>query len=568
MRRLIVLLLVATAGCHRSSDQPAATPTAPHREQRLTSATISDPKTFNPLLAVDQASVMAVGDLFDGLVRLNPLTLAMEPMLAERWEYNADGTVCTFHLRHDVRWHDGQPLTAADVAFTFDALYDERVPNSVKYLLLVDGKHIQVEVVDDYTVRLTLPRPFAPLINSLSQPILPKHLLGAALKDGTFAQQWGIDTPPEKIIGTGPYRMVRYVPAQFIEYQRNPDYWMKDDAGARLPYLEAQTRLIVPTQDTMYLKFLAGQTDFHSPRPEEVAELRAKSDALKIVVSELGIDPGTTFVSFNRNPRHYVKDDTTDPRLTWFTDPIFLRAIAHAIDKQAMILNCLNGYGKPAVAEISPENKVYHNPNLTDYAYDLNEAKRLLNEGGYTDRDGDGVLEDREGNPVRVLSQHQRRQSGARKDVLDPEGRLDQARHEGELPAARLHDAGGEDRQHLRLGRDPHRLHGNNRAEQRRQSAALERQPAFLEPEPAQAGDDVGGRDRQLARPGLARDRRAEAPQLLLAHPGNLARAAADDPNGAPDPVPGLQDGAAELPPDRVGVVPSGIDPRGRELMH
>ena len=400
MRRLIVLLLVATAGCHRSADQPAATPTAEHREQRLTSATISDPKTFNPLLAVDQASVMAVSDLFDGLVRLNPLTLAMEPMLAERWEYNADGTVCTFHLRHDVRWHDGQPLTAADVAFTFDAIYDERVPNSVKYLLLVDGKRIQVEVVDDYTVRLTLPRPFAPLINSLSQSILPNHLLGASLKDGTFAQQWGIDTPPEKIIGTGPYRMVRYVQAQFIEYQRNPQYWMKDDAGARLPYLEAQTRLIVPTQDTMYLKFLAGQTDFHSPRPEEVAELRTKADALKIVVSELGIDPGTTFVSFNRNPRHYVKNGKTDPRLTWFTDPTFLRAIAHAIDKQAIILNCLNGYGKPAVAEISPENKVYHNPNLTDYAYDLDAAKRLLSEGGFADRDGDGVIEDREGNPI------------------------------------------------------------------------------------------------------------------------------------------------------------------------
>ena len=400
MRGLIVLLLVTTAGCHHNSEPPAATPTAPHREQRLTSATISDPKTFNPLLAVDQASVMAVSDLFDGLVRLNPLTLAMEPMLAERWEYNADGTVCTFHLRHDVRWHDGQPLTAADVAFTFDAIYDERVPNSVKYLLLVDGKRIQVEVVDDYTVRLTLPRPFAPLINSLSQSILPKHLLGAALKDGTFSQQWGIDTPPEKIIGTGPYRMVRYVQAQFIEYQRNPDYWMTDDVGARLPYLEAQTRLIVPTQDTMYLKFLAGQTDFHSPRPEEVAELRAKVDALKIVVSELGIDPGTTFVSFNRNPRHYVKNGKTDPRLTWFTDPTFLRAIAHAIDKQAIILNCLNGYGKPAVAEISPENKVYHNPNLTDYAYDLDAAKRLLSEGGFADRDGDGVIEDRQGNPI------------------------------------------------------------------------------------------------------------------------------------------------------------------------
>ena len=130
MRRLFACVLVALVGCQSGSEQPAATPAAQQYEQRLTSATISDPKTFNPLLAVDQASVVAVQDLFEGLVRLNPLTLSMEPLLAERWEYNADGTVCTFHLRHDVRWHDGQPFTAADVVFTFEAIYDERVPNS------------------------------------------------------------------------------------------------------------------------------------------------------------------------------------------------------------------------------------------------------------------------------------------------------------------------------------------------------------------------------------------------------------------------------------------------------
>jgi peptide/nickel transport system substrate-binding protein len=400
MRQLIVCVLLALPGCYSAPEQPASTPTAQHYEQRLSSATISDPKTFNPLLAVDQTSAMAVHDLFEGLVRLNPLTLEMEPLLAERWEYSGDGTACTFHLRHDVRWHDDQPFTAADVAFTFDAIYDERVPNSAKYVLLIDGKRIQVDVVDDYTVRLIVPRPFAPLINSLGQPILPKHLLGQSLKEGTFAQQWGIDTPPEKIVGTGPYRMVRYVQAQFIEYQRNPGYWMKDAEGRRLPYLEAQTRLIVPTQDTMYLKFMSGQTDVHTPRPEEIAELRAKAEALKITVAELGIDPGTTFVSFNRNPRRYVKNGKTDPRLNWFTDPNFLQAIAHAIDKQSMIVNCLNGYGKPAVAEISPENKIYHNPNLTDYAYDLDDAKRLLAAGGYVDRDGDGVIEDSAGNAV------------------------------------------------------------------------------------------------------------------------------------------------------------------------
>lgn len=402
MQRLLPwlsLVLVAAIGCQGGTEPaggPAASP--PPHAQRLITATISDPKTFNPILVVDSASGLAVGDLFDALVRLNPLTTEMEPSLAESWEYSADGAICTFHLRRNVRWHDGAPFTAADVKFTFDAIFDEHVPNSSKFTLLVDGQPIKVEVVDDYTVRFVAPRPFAPLINSVGQAILPKHLLGAALQNGTFGQQWGIDTPPDKLIGTGPYRMTRYVPAQFIEFQRNPDYWMKDDAGHPLPYLETQTVLIVPNQDTLYLKFLSGQTDTHAPRPEEVADLRGKSAQLKITVQEIGLETGSQFVSFNRNPRHYVVSGKQDPRLTWFTDAHFLKAMAHAIDKQAIIVNTLNGYGKPAVAEISPENKLYHNPNLTDYDYNLETARQLLAEAGYVLRDGQ--LYDKDGNAI------------------------------------------------------------------------------------------------------------------------------------------------------------------------
>ncbi|MFI5395701.1 MAG: ABC transporter substrate-binding protein [Candidatus Binatia bacterium] len=402
MRRLVLAAVLASlmVACRQSSEPSGGTPAASSGAQRLVSATISDPKTFNPLLVVDGASAAAVGDLFEGLVRLNPVTIEMEPRLAEKWEISADGTVYTFHLRHDVRWHDGVALTAADVAFTFDAIFDDRVPNSSKHTLLVDGQRVKTEIVDDFTIRLILPRPFAPLINALGFDILPKHILGPALGNGTFAQSWGIDTAPDQIIGTGPYQMARYVPAQFIEFQRNPDYWMKDDAGKPLPYLDVQTVLIVPNQDTMYLKFLSRQTDVHSPRPEEVGDLRAKTDELKIVLQDVGLDTGSQFVAFNRNPQHFIHDGKRDPRLAWFTDLNFLKALAHAVDKQSMIVNCLNGYGKPAVAEISPENTLYHNPQLQDYAYDLNEARRLLKEGGYIDRNGDGVIEDGAGNPI------------------------------------------------------------------------------------------------------------------------------------------------------------------------
>ena len=402
MSKTISMLCTAAllAGFHPPA-APASPPppSAPH-EQRLVTATISDPKTFNPITSVDSASTSAMGPLLDELIRINPETLQAEPLLAEQWEYDATGTVYTFHLRHDVRWHDGKPFTSADVVFTFDAIFDEHVANSIKYILTIDGKRPKVEAVDDFAVRVTLPRPFAPFLNAIGVQILPKHILGQSLKDGTFAQQWGINTPVEQLIGTGPYRMTRYVPAQFIEYQRTPDYWMKDDAGKALPYLEAQTALIVPDQNTSYLKFLAGQTHIHDARPEEVSDLRAKEQELQIVTKEVGLETGSTFVAFNRNPRHYVKNGKTAPQLKWFSDVRFLKALAHAVDKESMVVNCLNGYGKPAVADVSPENKIYHNPKLVDYVYDLDESKRLLAAAGYVDRDGDGVIEDEAGNRV------------------------------------------------------------------------------------------------------------------------------------------------------------------------
>jgi len=411
MAWLSVALFVA--GCQSpppaQSAAPGATPgagvTAPRKAahaSNLTTATIADPKTFNPILVTDNASNEAIGDLFDLLVRTNPKTNEVEPALAERWERNEDGTQWTFFLREDVKWHDGQPLTAADVVFTFDAIFDERVPNSSKHILLIDGQRIRTEAVDPHTVRMKLPRPFAPFLNVVTVPVVPRHLLETSLREGTFAQQWGIDTPPDKLVGSGPYQMVKYVPSQYIQYKRNPSYWMKDEAGRALPYLEQRTRLIVPNMDTMYLKFLSGETDVHSARPEEVSELRRRDKELDLTVQEIGLDTGSLFIIFNRNPQRYEKDGKRDPRLDWFTDKVFLRALAHAVDKQAMVLNCLYGLGAPAIGRISPENKLFHHPGLQDYAYDLEKAKKLLAEGGYADRDGDGVLEDKNGARVEI----------------------------------------------------------------------------------------------------------------------------------------------------------------------
>ena len=206
--------------------------------------------------------------------------------------------------------------------------------------------------------------------------VLPEHTLGAAWAAGNFNQMWGINTPANQIIGDGQFKMTHYVQSQVVQYQRNPDFWMKDEHGGQLPRLHGKAIMIVQDQNADYLNFLSGQIDIYSPRPEEVIDLKDKAHALDITVQEIGIDTGELFFSFNRNPKHFVHNGVTDPKLTWFTDLNFLRAIAHSIDKQGMINLCFHGLAVPAVAEISPANKIFHNPNLKDYDYDLTEAAR------------------------------------------------------------------------------------------------------------------------------------------------------------------------------------------------
>lgn len=393
----IALTLLLLSSC--SSEPKEEQASKKKVEQKIVEASLSDPKTFNTIVSNEGSTTTVIGDLFEGLVRLDPKTLKHEPMIAKSWEISEDKKEWTFHLREGLKWSDGQPLSADDVIFTLMAIYDPKILNSLKDILSIDGKPIKANKVDDLTVKFILPKPFAPFLSIMSFDILPEHILGKVLQAGKFADTWGVNTPPQEIIGSGPYIMTKYVPAQYVRYKKNPHYWMKDEAGNPLPYLEEKTLLIVPDQNTHYLKFTAGQIDIHSPRPEEVETLKGDAKKMDITVKKIGLSTGSSFVTFNRNPRYFNKEEKKDPKLIWFTDKYFLKAIAHAIDKKTIIVNTMHGLGKPAVAEISEENKTFHNPNIEDYKYDLEKAASILDEGGYK-KDKDGVLRDANGNRI------------------------------------------------------------------------------------------------------------------------------------------------------------------------
>jgi peptide/nickel transport system substrate-binding protein len=174
---------------------------------------------------------------------------------------------------------------------------------------------------------------------------------------------------------------------------------MRDEHGQPLPRLLAQVQLVVPDRNTQYLRFMSGLTDTYSPRAEEVWGLREKATKLGITLKKIGIDTGSMFFAFNRNPRHYIRKSAIEPKYRWFTDINFMRALAHAVDKQGMVNLCYRGLAVPAVSDVSPANKIFHNPNLKDYDYDLKLAARLLDEAGYR-MIRPGVRGDPQGHPL------------------------------------------------------------------------------------------------------------------------------------------------------------------------
>jgi len=400
----IALALMACAtvfACTSSSEAPQAptavpaTPT-PEPPQILATSIAGDPQTFNPILATDGASRAALGEVFDTLIRLDPETTEPQPNLAASWECSADGLECVFRLRDDAYWQDGTPLTAADVVFTFDAIHDTAVRNTFASFLTVDGKPLRAEAVDERRVKFRLPRPFAPLLRSLAVPVLPSHLLAKNLGDKTFSQQWGINTAPEQIVGTGPFRIAEYRPGELLRLRRNPEHWRHDAAGAQLPYLSEHILYITADQETQRQLFLNGTTQVHNPTLDEVEPLRHRSAELDITVTEVGVDTGTLFLTFNRNPDR--PGGESDPRYVWFNDRRFVLAVAHSIDKNAIVAGPLLGLGRPATSYLSPANRAFHNGELQDYAFDPELARRILDEAGYRLRRGETVRRDTRGN--------------------------------------------------------------------------------------------------------------------------------------------------------------------------
>jgi peptide/nickel transport system substrate-binding protein len=404
----LVAILVATA-C--TGSQPAAPPAAnaPARGGSLTASLRSEPGTFNRLgpPPANLAPVEAHTRLTHApLARVNRATGDVEPWHPERWTTSADGRTITVTLRDGVKFSDGTPLTSADVVFTFAALYDPAVKSVLASGVEVNGKPLQVAASDPRTVVITMPAPFAPGVALLDTlPIYPKHQLQAALDAKTFGAAWGLSTPPGSMAGLGPFVLSEFVAGQRMTFARNPHYWRKDAAGGALPYLDRLVVEFVKAQDAEILRVQAGTVDLMTQadvRPEDIAALRRLRDqgALQLVEVGVGVDPNVLW--FNLSPARAAQK--TKPYLLRTE---FRQAISYAVDREAIVNTVYLGAAVPVHGPVTPGNAVWYSDSAPKYPHDPAKAKALLAGLGLTDRNGDGMLDDAAGRPVRfsILTQ-------------------------------------------------------------------------------------------------------------------------------------------------------------------
>ena len=334
------------------------------------------PPNLNPLNAVSQAQWTTFASLYSTLCMSDPQKQTFAPDLAESWDIAPDGSSYTFHLRNNAKWHDGQPLTAADVEYTYTmALHPDTTSNLAGQFGAIKGAadytagtadHVTgITVLDDYTIRFDMQTPNGIfMIQTVPGPtpfgILPKHLL-ANVKPADLAKSPQLTTAP---VGSGPFKFVRYATDQFIEMQANPDYHFGK------PMIDKLVFNIVQSPDATSVAMDRGEIDMPlfdtGAAPADMYRKYINDSRFKIV----GVGDGPV-IGYGFNFR---KDVIKDPRLH--------QAWLYALDRNTLNQTFNLGAGKIVNAWMI--HQWYQKPEWADlYAYNPDQARSILSDMGW-----------------------------------------------------------------------------------------------------------------------------------------------------------------------------------------
>jgi peptide/nickel transport system substrate-binding protein len=341
-----VVVLVALVVLLSTTGQPLAEE-KPQYGGVLTWLEYADPARLDFHSESPLSVLQAVAGIYSGLLQYGPDDPDQwGPDLAERWEISADGLEYTFHLRHGVKWHDGEPFTAADVKASLDRVTspDFRSPRCGTMLKPMVER---TDIVNEHTikVRVKFATPiFLPTLASAWCRIVPKHILD---RDGDLTQ-------PKSVIGTGPFKFKRYVRGNVIEWERNKDYY-----NPKLPYLDGVKQFVLKERATQVAAAKAGQIMLWNVGPpmrkgegEEVRQ--ARGDTAEVFLWPTGAI-GVVYMHHEKPP---------------FDNPEVRRAIYLAVDRQEIFARAYEGSGTPCV---------FLDPQLyPEYALPLEEVQQGL----------------------------------------------------------------------------------------------------------------------------------------------------------------------------------------------
>jgi len=336
---------------------------APHVGGTLVVGFEADVDALNPLIASTASASDVYGNLFIYLCRMSEDMQSYEPWGAESWEFSKDRKKLTFHLRDDIYWHDGAKMTASDVEFSF-RLYKNPVLawSSIRWLDFIES----VTAVDSFTVEVRFSKvyPYQLTDANVFRP-LPKHLLEHVAPEDMQSADFNLHP-----VGNGPFKFKEWVPQQYVEIVANEDYFLGR------PYLDRVRFKVVPDQTSLLTQLETGEIDFYHHFPPSAYERLSKNPNLRIYRY-----PSRTYYYIGWNCAR-------EP----FSSRNVRRALTMAINRQEIIDALCYGLARPTNSHFLSWLWA-HDPTLRPIPYAPEAAKRLLEEEGWRDHDGDGWLD-------------------------------------------------------------------------------------------------------------------------------------------------------------------------------
>lgn len=391
----------------------ALAPTAPAAgaaEEKLTFTVgiLNEVDSFNPFLGIEAEAYEMWALTYDYLITYSMEDMSPEPGLAESWETSEDGLTWTFDIREGVTWSDGEPLTAADVAFTYNRILDGG-PEATTWESYFTGV-TTIEAPDDTTVVLTLEEPNA-VLPLIPVPIIPEHVWSGidekAVK--TYAAE---PSDGEPVVGSGPFRLIEGTAGgSTVRFEANPDYWQGT------PHIDELVFRVYKAEDPMVQALQKGEIDF----AEGITALQVRSlEGADGIYAQNGDSPGFDEIAINTGA---VDTETGEPLGDGhpaLQDPAFRFALNFAIDREQLIDKAYQGAGDPADTIVPALYTDFHwDPPTEDaFEFDLDRADELLAEAGYT-REGDGARLMPDGSPIGTMRLFARSESKVSTTVMD-----------------------------------------------------------------------------------------------------------------------------------------------------